>query len=179
MLKVLLTHKWGSRSESQHHYWDIQGLLNSKWLEFWLWANLRTLSAAWLSPSCHIAQNNNRGWQGRKPISPWGNRKKHENDQCSWGAILENRRKMQHIVKFLQQGHWAESCKQIGMISSHWTHSGFFLGAISPNFNLENMISTYMKDILWKKWPKYARFQRKKIPNHQIFMISSSRQPKI
>jgi len=131
MLKVLLTHKWGSISESQHHYWYIQGLLNSKWLEFWLWASLSSKrSAAWLSPSCHIAENNNRGCQGRKPISSWGNRKKHENG-----------RKMQHIVKFLQQGHWAQSCKQIGlptrsteMISSHWTQQWFFSGCNFTKF---------------------------------------------
>ncbi len=28
----------------------------------------------------------------------------------------------------------------------------------SPNFDLKNMISTYSKNFLWKKWPKFARF---------------------
>jgi len=53
--------------------------------------------------------------------------------------------------------------------------SVFFI-EISPNFNLKNMMSTIAKDVSWeKKWPKFARFQRKtKNPNHQIFVIRCS-----
>jgi hypothetical protein len=35
----------------------------------------------------------------------------------------------------------------------------FFLGEISPNFDLKNMISNYTKGFPWKKWPNLARFQ--------------------
>jgi hypothetical protein len=31
-------------------------------------------------------------------------------------------------------------------------------GEFSPNFDPKNMISTYSKDFLWKKWPKFTRF---------------------
>jgi hypothetical protein len=45
------------------------------------------------------------------------------------------------------------------------------------------MISTYTKDFfsIWKKkWPKFARFRRIVFSsNHQIFIISLSRQPRI
>jgi hypothetical protein len=37
----------------------------------------------------------------------------------------------------------------------------FYLGEISPNFNLEKMISTYTRNFPWKKWPKFARFPKK------------------
>jgi hypothetical protein len=51
----------------------------------------------------------------------------------------------------------------------------FYLDEISPNFNLEKMISTYTRDFPWKKWPKFASFPKKRIPDCQIFMLSSSR----
>jgi hypothetical protein len=38
-----------------------------------------------------------------------------------------------------------------------------FTGEFWPNFELRNMISTYTKDLLWEKWPKFARFQIKKL----------------
>ncbi len=38
-----------------------------------------------------------------------------------------------------------------------------FTGEFLPNFDLKNMISTYTKDLLWEKWPKFARFQIKKL----------------
>jgi hypothetical protein len=47
-----------------------------------------------------------------------------------------------------------------------------FLGEIWRNFKLKNMISTYPKDLSWKKWLIFTRFQRKKIPNHLNFMMS-------
>jgi hypothetical protein len=53
--------------------------------------------------------------------------------------------------------------------------SGSQFGKFLPNFDLKNMISTYTMDFPWEKWPKFERFQKKKIQVHQIFMISSSR----
>jgi hypothetical protein len=46
-----------------------------------------------------------------------------------------------------------------------------FTSKFSPNFNMKNMISTYYtSDFSWKKKrPKFAKFQRKKNPNCQIF----------
>jgi len=45
-----------------------------------------------------------------------------------------------------------------------------FTGEFPSNFYLKNMISTYTKDFfVGKKWPKYATFQRKEIPNRHIF----------
>ncbi len=47
---------------------------------------------------------------------------------------------------------------------------------ISPNFDLKNMISTYTKDfICGKKMEQIRQILEKKIPNRQIFMISSSK----
>ncbi len=54
-------------------------------------------------------------------------------------------------------------------------HSGYFTGEFLPKFDLKNMISAYAKDFSWKILPKFARFQKEKIQNRQIFMISSSR----
>jgi hypothetical protein len=53
-------------------------------------------------------------------------------------------------------------------------HSDYFTGEFLPKFDLKNMISTSAKDFSWEKLPKFARFQKEKIPNRQIFMISSS-----
>jgi len=53
-------------------------------------------------------------------------------------------------------------------------HSDYFTGEFLPKFDLKNVISTYAKDFSWEKLPKFARFQKEKIPNRQIFMISSS-----
>ncbi len=41
-----------------------------------------------------------------------------------------------------------------------------FTGEILSNFDLKNMISTYTKDLLLEKWPKFATFQilKKKLP---------------
>jgi hypothetical protein len=39
----------------------------------------------------------------------------------------------------------------------------FFLGEISPNFDLKNMILAQTQDFPWKKWPKFARFPKKKV----------------
>jgi hypothetical protein len=50
-----------------------------------------------------------------------------------------------------------------------------FYWRIFAKIRPENMISTYAKDFSWKKLPKFARFQKEKIQNRQIFMISSSR----
>ncbi len=75
----------------------------------------------------------------------------------------------------------------------HFLHSGidgkiidrldqwFFLGCkILPNFDLKNMTSTYTKGFILENLSKFTRFQRKtKKPNCQIFIISSSRQPRI
>jgi hypothetical protein len=53
-------------------------------------------------------------------------------------------------------------------------HSDYFTGEFLPKFDLKNMISTYAKDFSWKKLLKSARFQKEKIPNRRVFMISSS-----
>ncbi len=53
-------------------------------------------------------------------------------------------------------------------------YSDYFTGEFLPKFDLKNMISTYAKDFSWKILPKFAIFQKEKIPNCQIFMISSS-----
>ncbi len=74
--------------------------------------------------------------------------------------------------------------------TQHWTglrtlcelssSSVSFNGKISPNFNLKSTISTYIQVFLsWRKWPKFARFWRKKIPNCQIFKVSSIRKSRI
>jgi hypothetical protein len=34
------------------------------------------------------------------------------------------------------------------------TSIDFFIGGFLPNFNLKNIIPTYVKDFLWQKWPK-------------------------
>jgi hypothetical protein len=47
------------------------------------------------------------------------------------------------------------------------------IGEFPSHFDLKNMILTNTKDFSWKKWPKFARFQRKKVPNLQILMFSS------
>jgi hypothetical protein len=47
-----------------------------------------------------------------------------------------------------------------------------FTGEFSP---MENMILTYTKDFSWKEKAQIRQISKKKIPNHQIFMISSSR----
>ncbi len=50
----------------------------------------------------------------------------------------------------------------------------------SPNFNLKNGFEDlYIKDFSPNKSPKFARFWNQKIPNCQIFMISSNRKPRI
>jgi hypothetical protein len=35
-----------------------------------------------------------------------------------------------------------------------------------PNFNLENMILTYTKDLSWKSWPNSSLDFKEKHPNH-------------
>jgi len=62
-------------------------------------------------------------------------------------------------------------------LNSIWIYrvSVFYFGKIASNFNLKSMILTYTQVFSWKNWPKFTRFQRKTMPNHQIFMISSSR----
>jgi len=49
------------------------------------------------------------------------------------------------------------------------------IGEFPSHFDLKNMILTNTKDFSPKKWPNFARFQRKKVPNLQILMFSSSR----
>jgi hypothetical protein len=55
----------------------------------------------------------------------------------------------------------------------------FFLGEISPNFDLKNMISTYTKGFSMKKMAQILHIWKKKeiffFPDRQIFMISSGR----
>jgi hypothetical protein len=46
-----------------------------------------------------------------------------------------------------------------------------FWGKFSPNFNLKHMILTYMKDLPWKKWHKFVRFQRFLYKNYQMNII--------
>jgi hypothetical protein len=46
----------------------------------------------------------------------------------------------------------------------HW----FFIGEISSNFDLKNMISTYIKDFL-EQFAKIAQISEENIPNCQIF----------
>jgi hypothetical protein len=53
--------------------------------------------------------------------------------------------------------------------------SSSFTGEFSPNFHLKNMILTYTMDFSWKEKAQIRQILKKKIPNHQIFMISSSR----
>jgi len=36
----------------------------------------------------------------------------------------------------------------------------FSFGKILPNFDLKKMISTYVKDFPWKKWPKFVEFKK-------------------
>jgi hypothetical protein len=58
--------------------------------------------------------------------------------------------------------------------------SVLFWGEISPNFDLNNMISNYAKDFSRKKKvPNSPDFEGKNIPNCQILRISSSRFPRI
>jgi hypothetical protein len=51
----------------------------------------------------------------------------------------------------------------------------FFFGEISPNFDLKNMILSYTNEFPWKKMAQIRQISKKKIPNHQISMISSGR----
>jgi len=52
----------------------------------------------------------------------------------------------------------------------------FWRGGGGANFDLKNMISTYTKDfICGKKMEQIRQILEKKIPNRQIFMISSSK----
>ncbi len=50
-----------------------------------------------------------------------------------------------------------------------------FTGEFAPNFHLKDMILTYTKDFSWKEKAQNRQISKKKMPNHQIFMISSSR----
>jgi hypothetical protein len=64
---------------------------------------------------------------------------------------------------------------------------GMSLGLLHPNF-MFLLVANFGQISTWKiwfqltqrichgkKWPKFARFRKKKISNHQIFIISSSR----
>jgi hypothetical protein len=60
-------------------------------------------------------------------------------------------------------------------------HNGqFSWGQNFPKFRPEKyVISAYTKRLFMEKWPKFARFSKKKNPNSQIFMKSSSRKPRV
>jgi hypothetical protein len=51
----------------------------------------------------------------------------------------------------------------------------FVFGEILSNFDPRNIISTYIKDFLWKKMAQICQISGKFLLHHQIFMISSSR----
>jgi hypothetical protein len=42
---------------------------------------------------------------------------------------------------------------------SNIEHSVSLTDEFSPNFDLKNMISTYIKDFSWQKMPKFADFE--------------------
>jgi hypothetical protein len=44
----------------------------------------------------------------------------------------------------------------------------FFDCKLASNLDLENMISIYTSDFSWKKWPKFAKFQRENFLNTKI-----------
>jgi len=52
----------------------------------------------------------------------------------------------------------------------------FYYGQNFVKFGLEKKwFWPILKIYIWKKWPNFARFQRKKNANHQIFIISSNK----
>jgi hypothetical protein len=71
--------------------------------------------------------------------------------------------------------------KNVPLKHIHQWPSVSFTGEFSPNFDLKKKwFRPIQKDFSWKnKWPKFARFWTIIFSNHQIFMISSSRKPRI
>jgi hypothetical protein len=70
--------------------------------------------------------------------------------------------KMPH--EFLCSKMWLKNntleCSPLALSGLPISHCVSFTGEFSPNFDLENMISTHTKALWWKKWPKFAKFGR-------------------
>ncbi len=92
------------------------------------------------------------------------------------------------VTRGLSTGYSCRHCRHnLEKKKLHWRPihqwpSVSFTGEFSPNFDLKKIWfrPIQQKDFSWKnKWPKFARFWIIIFSTHQIFMISSSRKPRI